>query len=113
MPAEATVSPPLAPGFHAPVVLVLDDLGAFGRVYRETQESEADLDTVINRMIEGQYERPIRVVEFNTAEGWARDRSEDVAREVAARAKQSSLELPHGTKLFVQAELGDRIAAAD
>jgi hypothetical protein len=92
---------------------VLDDLGDLGRFYRETNETKANLATVITDMITGQYEHPVRVVEFNTAEGWARDVSEDIAREVADRAAKNNLQLPRGSRLFVEAELGDRITAND
>ena len=37
------------------------------------------LETVINDLLGGQYYNPVRVVGFNTAEGWSRDVSEDVA----------------------------------
>jgi hypothetical protein len=40
---------------------------------------------VITDLITGQYDRPVRVVAFNTAEGWSADVSEDVAREVMRR----------------------------
>jgi hypothetical protein len=109
----AAVSPPLVPGFDATVVMVLDDFGRLGRAYRETREGEADMETVIGNMLTGQYERPVRVVEFNIAEGWCRDVSADVAREVADRARRDGHELPRGTLRFVEAELGDRIPAAD
>jgi hypothetical protein len=33
----------------------------------------------------GQFNNPVRVVAFNTSEGWSRDVSEDVAREVLRR----------------------------
>jgi hypothetical protein len=48
---------------------VLDDFGPVGRVYRETDESAADKETLIRNMLAGEYERPVRVVAFNTAEG--------------------------------------------
>ena len=32
------------------------------------------------RLLEGQYNSPVRVIGFNVAEGWVRDVSEDVAR---------------------------------
>jgi hypothetical protein len=34
----------------------------------------------------GQYVDPVRVVTFNTAERWANDVSEDIAREIRRRA---------------------------
>jgi hypothetical protein len=36
--------------------------------------------------MEGQYNNPVRIVCFNTSEGWARDVTEDIAREIADRA---------------------------
>jgi hypothetical protein len=62
-------------------------LGRFGRfqVYRETDVDEADRETIIRDIIGGQYEKAARVVAFNTAEGWSRDISEDIAREIVER----------------------------
>jgi hypothetical protein len=37
--------------------------------------------------LRGQYSHPVRVVAFNTAEGWARDVTEDFARAVLSKAQ--------------------------
>jgi len=42
-------------------------------VRRVTDEAEADKETIIRMICEGQYQKPIRVVCFNTTEGWAGD----------------------------------------
>jgi hypothetical protein len=42
-------------------------LGHLGRVYRKVNEAEATFATVITNMMTGQYERPVRVVEFTCA----------------------------------------------
>ena len=55
--------------------LVLDDFGALGRAYREVDQSQADLEDVIESLLAGQFTKPMRVV-------WSRDVSEDVAWEV-------------------------------
>jgi hypothetical protein len=60
-------SPPLVPAFDFETCIVFDDFGRF-RVYRETDENEVDRETVIRNIINGQYEKPVRVVAFNTAE---------------------------------------------
>jgi hypothetical protein len=62
--------------------LVLDDLGRFGRVWRETAEADANRETLIRDLLDDQYSRPRRIVSFNTAEGWsgAGDRRPRVAR---------------------------------
>jgi hypothetical protein len=40
-------------------------------------DSQADLQTVVADLLFGQYRHPLRVVAFNTAEGWMRDISAD------------------------------------
>jgi len=62
--------------------IVLDDFGKAGRVYRVTSEDDATLESVIDDLMTGQFNNPVRVVAFDTSEGWSRDISEDVAREV-------------------------------
>ena len=52
--------------------------------YLETDTAAADRETIIRNFISGQYETPVRVVAFNTAEGWSRDASE-IAHEVLDR----------------------------
>jgi hypothetical protein len=68
----------LVPGFDVAVHVVLDDFGKAGRAYRETDERETSLETVIDDLITGQFNNPVRIVAFNSAEGWSRDVSEDV-----------------------------------
>jgi hypothetical protein len=34
---------------------------------------EADRTTLIQDLLDGQYDDPVRIVAFNTAEGWSRD----------------------------------------
>ena len=99
-------SPPTAPT-DAEVYLVLDDYGKIGRAYVETEPEKADEKTIIRNMLDGQYNNPERVVSFNTAEGWARDVSEDIARELA-NAVQNPDDLPEATRQFVESQLGER-----
>jgi hypothetical protein len=65
------------------VYIVMDDFGRRGRAYRETDVERADLEAVIMDMLEGQYQNPVRVVGFSTAEKWSEDVSGDVAHDVA------------------------------
>jgi len=83
------MTPPLVPSREGTVYLVLDDFGHLGRAYRETDPAEADRKTVVADLLSGQYRHPLRVVAFNTAEGWARDVTAEIAREVLARADES------------------------
>ncbi len=65
------------------VYLVLDDFGHLGRSWRETDEESSDRVALIQDLLEGQYNNPVRVVAFNAAEGWSRDVSADIAHELA------------------------------
>jgi|SRR4051794_8263458 hypothetical protein len=94
-------SPSIVPGFDVDVYLVLDDFGKIGRAYREVDEGEADRATVIRRLIEGQYSNPVRIVCFNTSEGWSRDVTEDVAREIKEWSERKGEELSTGLRDFI------------
>jgi hypothetical protein len=93
MPQRAT-TPPLAQKGDGTVYLVLDDFGELGTAYRETDAAKAHLTTVVADLLSGQYRHPLRVVAFNTAEGWARDVSADIARKVVTRARELDHDLP-------------------
>ncbi len=93
---------PLVPNFDVTVHIVLDDYGKAGRVYRETDEQRASLETVIDDLMTGQFNNPVRVVAFNTSEGWSRDVSEDVAREVLKRAAERGRPLSASSRRFVE-----------
>ena len=78
----------LAPGEPDVIVhFVLNDFGGLGRAYVETDEAEADQATIVDNILSGQYSSPLRVIAFNTAEGWARDVTEDIAHAVLDRAR--------------------------
>jgi hypothetical protein len=66
--------------------LVLDDFGGtLGRVWRETAEGDANCEMLIHDLMDGQYSRPARIIAFNTAEGWSRDVTMDIADELRRR----------------------------
>jgi hypothetical protein len=77
------------------VYLVLDDFGSMGTAYRETDEANCNQQSVIDDLLTGQFNNPLRVVAFNTAEGWARDASEDIGERM--------IEAPgFGTRAFLE-----------
>ena len=79
-------SPSIAPnGPNHDVYLVLDDFGRLGRAWRETDEAGANRATLVRNLLDGQYENPVRIVAFNTAEGWSRDVTVDIADELRRR----------------------------
>jgi hypothetical protein len=76
-------TPSLAPdafSYDTTVYIVLNDFGKLGNAYVETDEAEADESRIVSNIIEGIYSNPLRVVAFNTREGWARDVTEAVAQ---------------------------------
>ena len=65
--------------------LVLDDFGHLGCAWRETEVKSTDRERLIRDLADGQYRHPVRVVAFNTAEGWSRDATMDIADELRRR----------------------------
>jgi len=79
--------PPVGPDpFDRDVYLVLGDFGDLGHGWSATDEERTDRETVIRGLLEGQYSDPVRIVAFNTVEGWSRDVSEELAEEIARRS---------------------------
>src|SRR4051812_5379364 len=54
----------------------------------------------------GQYVNPVRVMGFNTAEGWSRDVSEDVADELRQRCADEMREMPDFLQEFIEQYAG-------
>jgi hypothetical protein len=81
---------------------VLDDFGHRGRAWRETDEAGTDRETLIRDLIEDQYENPFRIVAFNTAEGWSRDVTVDIADELRRRYVEFG-EMPDSILNFMEA----------
>jgi hypothetical protein len=70
------------------VFLVLDDFGGrLGRAWRETNE-ETDRAAIIRGLLDSQYVNPVRIVVFNTGEGWSRDVSFEIAGELVERCAE-------------------------
>jgi hypothetical protein len=89
------------------IYLVLKDYGKLGSAYVETDPAEADRETIIRNFLSGQYDNAVRVVAFNTAEGWSWDVSEDIAREVLQRAIEADEDLGEDAKRFIDRHVAD------
>lgn len=88
-------TPSIVPNEHDQnVYLVADDFKRDGQVWREADCETTDLETVIKDLLAGQYNNPMRVVGFNTAEHWSQDVSEDVARELRRRCDLQGRDIP-------------------
>lgn len=103
-PHTTTLAP--EPHIDATVHIVLDDFGNSGRAYRETAEGFADFNTVVDDVMTGQFNNPVRVIAFNISEGSSRDVSDQVAREVLKRLAKEDEPLGHSARRFVELHLG-------
>ena len=99
---------PLAPSepFDVTVHIVLNDFGPLGRAYVEADEAQADEATIIKNIHSGHYSHPLRVVAFNTAEGWSRDVTEDIAQAVFNKAQNEYRPIPIVAQDFLVRTLG-------
>ena len=105
-----TSTPSLVPADRdVTVYIVVDDFGAAGTAYRETDEAGCDQQSVIDDFLTGQFDNPIRVVAFNTAEGWSRDVSEDVARLVIDAARVRGKGLSQIARRFYELHTGEDV----
>jgi len=83
------------------VYLVVDDLGRVGRVWREADYEETDFETVATDLLDGQYTNPTGIFAFNTAEGWSRDVSPNIAIELRRRCNLQARDVPSLLQDFV------------
>jgi hypothetical protein len=84
------------------VYLVEDDYGQIGRSFRESDITQADRETILRGLLSGQYVDPVRVVAFNTLQGWSRDVSYEMATELQRRADLERRELGGTLSDFVE-----------
>jgi hypothetical protein len=87
------------------VYLVLDDFGRLGRAWRETDEAGTSRATLVRNLLDGQYENPVRIIAFNTVEGWSRDVTVDIADELRRRYVEYD-EVSESVLKFLEATCG-------
>ena len=86
---------------------MLDDFGGrIGQAWRETDVESTRLEAVSADLLDGQYSNPVRVIAFNTAEGWSRDVSEDVAHELRRFCAEMGRDLPAFLQEFPERQEG-------
>jgi hypothetical protein len=95
-------SPSIVPERNQDTYLVVDDFGWIGCAWRETDVGSTDRETLIRGLMHGDYNRPIRIVAFNTAEGWSRDVTMEIADELRRRYVEFG-EMPDATLDFMDA----------
>src|SRR5215469_5470397 len=84
------------------IYLVLEDFGELGRAWCETDEGCTDHETLIRELLAGEYNYPVRIVAFNTTEGWSRDVTVDIADELRRRFAEFD-EIPGPLLAFTKA----------
>ncbi|WLB58032.1 hypothetical protein [Bradyrhizobium japonicum] len=94
-------TPSIVPADEPTVYLVADDFGRAGSAWRETDMESADLETVIQDLLAGEYRRPIKVIAFNTSERWSEDVSGAIAREIQRRCNLQLSDVPSYLREFV------------
>jgi hypothetical protein len=100
-------TPSIVPNeYDQTVYLVVDELGKAGRVWREADVEDTDLEAVILDLLEGQFKDPIRVVAFNSAEKWSEDVSGDIAQELRRRCDHQLRDVPFFLQDFVDPHEG-------
>ena len=81
------------------VYLVLDELMTFGRVWRELSEEAANEQTVLELIANGEFRRPVRVIVFNTHEGWSRDETVDIGFKLLEMSREGRVLVPSAKEL--------------
>jgi hypothetical protein len=95
-------SPSTVPyGADQTVYLVVDRFRS-GSVYRETEVERTDLETIIDDLLTGQFNDPVRVVAFNTLEHWANDVSKDIAQLIQTRCDIAGDPVPEHIRDFIE-----------
>jgi hypothetical protein len=96
-------TPSIVPrGDDQDVFLVVDDLGRLGRVWREADFEATDFENVVLDLLGDQYKNPTGIFCFNAAEGWSRDVSEDIAKELRRRCDLQLRDVPSSVQDFVE-----------
>ena len=101
--AEYRVMSPVALVPEQDLHFVLCDFGRSGQAYVETDPTEADASTIVRNLLQGQYDRPVRVLALNVEEGWVRDVSDIIAAKVQNMARRDEQGLTAGTRAFIEA----------
>lgn len=76
------------------------------KYFAERDLNDCDLDMTLRELLEGQFDRPLLVLRFNMVDKTSADVSEDIAREIANRARNGGERLTSGVMDFVERHLG-------
>jgi hypothetical protein len=80
-----------------------------GAAWRETDEADTDLSTVVEDLLTGRYELPLRIVVFNAVQRWSRDASGEIAEELDRRISAEGRGVSEALQEFVESNIGRKI----
>jgi hypothetical protein len=101
--------PSIVPEDGGPIHFVLCDFGSAGRAYVETDPNAANAATIVEDMLDGQFEQPLKVIAVNLAAARVEDVSAAIAQAVLDEAKRQDDTLSAGVRAFVEEQLGIEI----
>ena len=108
MPRRATLVPDAPAG--GTVHMLLDDFSR-ARAWREMDEEHTDERDIVSEIIDGEFNRPIKIVAFNLEENWVRYVTEDIARAVIETATAERQQLSRAAAEFVARATGKDVPA--
>jgi hypothetical protein len=78
---------------HDMYLVLLDAFGTWvGRAWRETDDDEGTYrEMLIRDLLHGVYSHPVRVVAFNTSDGWSRNITTEIAGELRQRRDEGEI----------------------
>ena len=101
----------LVPDSERTTYLLLDEMTNYhGSIWPATSAEEANEATIVQRIIEGQFSHPLKVVAFNTEDGWSRDVTYDIAAKLLD-LNQNGVALSSAAREFVERVTGQSVTA--
>lgn len=89
---------------------VLADFGRLGSAWVERDQNETDLESTIRFISELQVDKPLKVIAVDVGEQWAREITEDVAREILSRHEKAGEPLHDKLAAFIEKHVPDHVA---
>jgi hypothetical protein len=83
-------------------------LAPLHRVFTWLQCKDISIDNDLRGSGCGQYNNPVRVIAFNTTEGWSRDVTEDIAQEIRRRCDLRMTDPSPSLESFLARVIADR-----
>ena len=100
----------IVPDSENTTYLLLDETDHFGSVWREITPDDANEATIVQWIIEAQFNRPLKIVAFNSEDGWSRDVTQEIAVKLLD-LNQAGVALGAAAREFVERVTGQSATA--